>query len=184
MTGLKSVFLATRPALLRFLRARLRDEAAAEDLLQELWIKLESTPGAPVAQPESYLFRMANNLVLDLRRAEGRRNRRDEAWTDSQTGVDRERDERPSAEAVLLAREKLAAVNRALNALPERTAQAFRLCRINGVPQKQIAADMGISVSAVEKHLQRAYKAVLDTQRLFDADYAAPRRPANEKDEI
>ena len=181
MSGLKSTFLSSRPALLRFLRARLRDEAAAEDLLQELWIKLESTPSGPVVQPESYLFRMANNLVLDMRRAEGRRMRRDEAWTDLQSGDDRERDDRPSAETVLLARERLAAMNRTLDSLPERTSQAFRMCRISGLPQKQIAADLGISVSAVEKHLQRAYRAVLDAQRLFDADYGSVRRPANEK---
>ena len=183
MTGLKSTFLSTRPALLRFLRARLRDEAAAEDLLQELWIKLESTPGGPVAQPEAYLFRMANNLALDLRRGEGRRMRRDEAWTDLQTGGDGERDDRPSAETVLLARERLAAMDRTLDALPERTSRAFRMCRISGLPQKQIAADLGISVSAVEKHLQRAYRAVLDAQRLFDADSSAARRPGTEKSE-
>lgn len=180
--GLKSAFLSSRPALLRFLRARLRDQAAAEDLLQELWIKLESTPTGPVAQPESYLFRMANNLVLDMRRAESRRMRRDEAWTDSQSGVDRERDDRPSAETILLARERLAAMTLVLDALPERTARAFRMCRIQGLKQKEIAAHLGISVSAVEKHLQRAYAAVLTGQRQFDVESPPLRRPPHEKD--
>jgi RNA polymerase sigma-70 factor (ECF subfamily) len=48
-----------------------------------------------------------------------------------------------------------------LRALPERTAFIFRQYRVEGASQKAIADELGISLSAVEKHLQRAYKAVL-----------------------
>jgi DNA-directed RNA polymerase specialized sigma24 family protein len=63
-----------------------------------------------------------------------------------------------------------------LDNLPERTAFAFRAVRIEGTPQKEIAAQMGISLSAVEKHLQRAYHAVIDVQQKLDAENELPDR--------
>jgi len=175
--GIEAVFMANRPTLQRFMRARIGDPQDAEDLLQELWIKLRGLNDGPIADPLAYLYRMADNLVLDRRRAAARRARRDEDWTKTQAGSAPDIDDRPSPEHVLLARERLRAIERALDALPERTARSFRLFRLEGRPQKLIAADMGLSVSAVEKHLQRAYRAVLQAQSEFDAGIGAPRRP-------
>ncbi len=82
VSGIEAVFLANKDALLRFLRARGGGEEA-EDLLQEVWIKLSAMPGAPVADPLAYLYRMANNLMLDRRRTEHRRLRRERDWSDA-----------------------------------------------------------------------------------------------------
>lgn len=176
--GLEAVFIANRPMLLRFLRARLGDHHGAEDLLQDLWLKLHGLETGPIADPRAYLYRMADNLVLDRRRSAQRRAHREEAWSNAQSGVDSEIDDRPSAERTLLARERLNRIERALRELPERTAAAFRMFRIDGKPQKSIAAEFGITVSAVEKHLQKAYRAILTAQDMLrDADMGAPRRP-------
>jgi DNA-directed RNA polymerase specialized sigma24 family protein len=48
--------------------------------------------------------------------------------------------------------------------------------RIDGTPQKEIAATLGLSLSAVEKHLQRAYRAILDIQHTTSADSEARQR--------
>lgn len=175
--GLQAVFMASRPTLLRFMRARLGDHQEAEDLLQDLWLKLNGLETGPIADPLSYLFRMADNLVLDRRRSGQRRARRDEAWTEAQSGAAIDVDDRPSAEQTLLARERLRAVEHVLGELPERTAAAFRMYRIEGKPQKVIAAEFGITLSAVEKHLQKAYRAVLAAQALLDAESGETRRP-------
>lgn len=148
----------------------------AEDILQDLYVKLESVPAGPVAEPRAYLYRMAENLLLDRRRSAGRRSGREEAWATSRLGAMREADERPSAEQVLIARERLALVASALAELPERTRLVFRRFRIEGVPQREIAAELGISLSAVEKHLQRAYQVVVETQARLDADVPRPQR--------
>ena len=153
--GLKAVFLAERRMLLRLLGARLRDPELAEEVLQELWIKLEGMPSGPIADPAAYLYRMANNLAFDRRRSEARRSAREGVWRDSQDDI-----EQPDAERALIARERLAQLQAALGALPERTSLIFRRYRIDGVPRRDIAAEEGISVSAVEKHLQRAYRAI------------------------
>ncbi|WP_408988075.1 sigma factor-like helix-turn-helix DNA-binding protein [Sphingomonas sp. SUN019] len=48
--------------------------------------------------------------------------------------------------------------------------------RLEGKPQKEIAAALGISVSAVEKHVYKAYKSVVDAQARLEADKPLSRR--------
>jgi RNA polymerase sigma-70 factor (ECF subfamily) len=175
--GLQAVLLAQRPALLRYLRARRVAFDEAEDLLQDLYVKLAAQPPGPVAEPRAYLYRMAENLLLDRRRAAGRRARREEAWIGAHVSPG-EAEAGPDAEAVLIARERLALVAKALAALPERTAFVFRRFRLEGAAQRDIAAELGISLSAVEKHLQKAYRALVDVQTRLDAGADAPQRPS------
>ena len=176
--GLATVFMANRVALQRFLRARLRGQGDPEDVLQDLWVKLESLETGPVAEPLAYIYRMAENLVLDRRRSDIRRTNRETEWTKGQIdgSLGQAVDSQPGAERQLLARDHLRRVDAALDDLPERTAFAFRSVRIEGVQQKEIAASMGISLSAVEKHLQRAYRAVLEIQLRLDAEKPTPER--------
>lgn len=72
-TGLSAIFLNNRPALLRFLRARGAGDES-EDLLQDMWMKLEEKNLGPVTDPLPYLYRMANNLMLDRYRSATRRS--------------------------------------------------------------------------------------------------------------
>jgi len=158
-SGLSAIFLANRGPLLRFLRARGAVDDA-EDLLQELWLKVDRLEAeGPIADPRAYLFRMADNLMHDRVRANVRRTHREQAW--SEAGYDPAgHDETPSAERTLAARQRLRRVELALATLSERSQLIFRRFRIEGVSQARIAQEEGISVSAVEKHLQRAYRVV------------------------
>jgi RNA polymerase sigma-70 factor (ECF subfamily) len=162
--GLKTAFLENRAALFRYLCARKVPPDEAEDILQDLFVKLEGLKSGPVAEPRAYLHRMAENLLYDRRRTAGWRTSREQAWVASQLGVSREADGRPSAERQLIAREELRLISEALAALPDRTLQIFRLYRLDGLRQREIAVDLGISVSSVEKHLRRAYQAVVQAQ--------------------
>lgn len=157
--GLEAIYLAHRPELLRFLRARGAADAA-DDLLQELWMKASAAVIGPIHDPLSYLYRAAHNLMIDRIRAEASAAQRRRDWTDVTTGFT-EASEAPSAERMLLAREQLAEAQRTLAALGDRTEQIFRRFRVDGVAQKRIAAEEGISINTVEKHLQRAYRALL-----------------------
>src|ERR1044071_8393872 len=120
ISGLSAVFEANRHVLNRFLRARGASSDEAEDILQEVFLKLDKRPTGPIADPLAYLYRMADQ---------------------------------PSAEEQLIARERLNLVQQALARLPERTLFILRRFRLDEVGQGQIAAELGISVSAVEKHL-------------------------------
>jgi RNA polymerase sigma-70 factor (ECF subfamily) len=67
----------------------------------------------------------------------------------------------PSAERTLLARERLAQIESVLEELSARARTIFRRFRVDGASHKIIAAEQGISVSAVEKQLQRTYHAIM-----------------------
>ena len=174
--GLEAVFMANRPALARFFAAR-GAVGDADDLVQELWMKIDAAPTGPISEPKAYLFRMADNLILDRRRADMRRTHRDDAWTGATRGTVADISDAPSTEQSLIDREQLRIVDRAIDDLGERTATIFRSYRIDGVNQRDIAASVGISLSAVEKHLQKAYRALLDIRSRLDADSSTGRRP-------
>lgn len=166
--GLEATFLANRAALLRFLRARGAGDAA-EDLLQELWARASAGASGPIADPLAYLYRSANNLMLDMVRAETRSMRRDDQWAEA-VGWKGAAAPIPSAEQALIAREQLQAAEATLAGLGERTDAIFRRFRLDGVSQREIAEEQGISLSAVEKHLQKAYRALMALRRRFDAE--------------
>lgn len=157
-SGLEATFLAHRLALLRFLRAR-GAGADAEDVAQDVWLRLSATK-VPINDPVAYLYRMADNLMIDRKRSELRRSRREEAWEASAGATTIGVSDLPSAERSMLAREQLQTVDERLAALGDRTTTVFRRFRIDGISQIDIANELGISLSAVEKHLQKAYRAI------------------------
>jgi RNA polymerase sigma factor (sigma-70 family) len=165
-SGLQAIFIANRDKLLRFLMAQGAGEAA-EDLLQELWIRVSTRATAPVAQPLSYLYRAANNLMLDRYRSNQQAIRRDASWLEAQT-ADPAVSDAPSDERSLIAREQLLLAERTLDALGPRVATAFRRHRLEGVPQKIIARELNVSLSTVEADLRKAYRAMIELRRMLD----------------
>jgi RNA polymerase sigma factor (sigma-70 family) len=172
--GLKAYLLRERPALLRLLVARLGSREEAEDVVQELWLRLSTMSSTPIAQPGGYLFRMANNIATDRRRSAVAGARREQDWIETHGAVD---GIEPSVEAGMLASERLRQIDSVIGALPERTARIFRLYRYEEMPRRAVADLVGISVSAVEKHLQTAYRAI---HGLVAAD-GDEREPAKEQ---
>ena len=165
--GLEAVFLANRSRLLRFLQAHGAGDAA-EDLLQELWLKLSRASTGPVAQPLSYLYRAANNLMLDRHRSQRQAERREQQWVEASDAPGSGVVVSAEGESGLIAREQLQAVEAELAALGPRAATVLRRHRIDGLPQRDIASEMGVSLSTVESDLRRAYRALIDLQRRFD----------------
>lgn len=175
VAGLIGTFLETKPALHRFLILRGANAALAEDVLQEISVKLSEGKIGPVSEPRAYLYRMAANLLLLHRRGERRRVRRESDWTVLNLADDRGADRRPSAELNLIQKEQIAIISSVLDRLPERTRDIFLRFRVSKESQRSIAGDLGISLSAVEKHLTRAYHDIAMTKSLLDADRTLPR---------
>lgn len=164
-TALQRVMLGERGRLVRFLAARGAGDEA-EDMFHELWQKLGAQPDRPVGDPRAYLFRAAENLMRDMRRAAISRDRRQSDWHDLADTPQ----ERPAGERALIAREQLAAIDAALAALGPRVDRIFRRYRLDGAGQADIAAEWGISLSSVEKDLQKAYRAIAELKTRFDAE--------------
>ena len=76
--------------------------------------------------------------------------------------------EAPSAERTLIAEQYLQQVGQTLESLGERTSAIFRRHRIDGVAQREIAAEMGVSLSTVESDLRRAYSALAELKERID----------------
>lgn len=150
---------ALRPGLVRFLAKRTGCTAIAEDLVQDLWMRMSAA--RPVADelrsPVAYLFRAAANLATDHARAE---RRRAAANTEAMALVMDGLDAAPSPEQAVVDLQDYARVTVAIAALPPRTRQIFAMNRLDGVSYRRIAAELGISATAVEKHMKRALDAL------------------------
>ncbi len=160
---LLALYLARRSNLVRFLAARAGSIAAAEDLIQELYIKLAGRERIEdVGNPTALLYRMALNLMLDRARGETRAAVRDTAWRQAVRteigGVDIA--EEPPADEAAAAAQRMRALIAAVQDLPPQAGRAFRLHKLEGFSQAQTAQTMGLSVKAVEKHVAAALKAL------------------------
>jgi RNA polymerase sigma-70 factor (ECF subfamily) len=161
-SGLESLYGVHRADLRRFLIARTGDAAEADDVLQELWLKARQVPAGPIDNGKAYLYRMAQNLVVDRLREKQRRMARERRWNDQTTdfvaaGVE-PADRSQSAEDEILAREGAAILVSAISNLPEGARKAFELHKLEGLSHAEVARRLGISRSGVEKHMAVAMK--------------------------
>jgi RNA polymerase sigma factor (sigma-70 family) len=160
---LLSAYLERRVNLVRFLAARSGSISVAEDLAQELYLKLVGRDRGPdIGNPPAMLYKMALNLMLDRARGEARSAARDTAWRQiarTEVGGVDVADETPADEAVASA-QRLRQLVAAVQDLPPQAGRAFRLHKLEGLSHAETARAMGLSVKAVEKHVSAALKAL------------------------
>lgn len=152
-----------RPALIKFFSRRVADVVQAEDLTQEVFLKLvryRNVENLVVA--DAFIFKVALNVLRDQRRRKMVRH------TDAHIGLPDDSTEQGvealaaglieeiAPDRVLLGREALMNVLAALDELSETTRNIFILHRLEKIKQREIAALFNLSVSAVEKHIIRA----------------------------
>ena len=158
-SGLAQQYLGLRIELLRFLTARLGTPEDAEEILQELWLRIAAADTGPIANPRAYLYRAAQNLAIERIREQRRRQVRDHDWSETRrapiTGAE-PADPRAGADEMMIASQQLAQLASAIAALPEAAGRAFRMHKFDGLPHGEIAARLGISRSGVEKHIALA----------------------------
>lgn len=159
LSGLEAAFLENRERLLRFLAARGAGDAA-EDVLHEVWLKISAAQTGPISSPLSYLFRAADLLMIDRYRSTRQAEKRDKDWTELNGGVSPGVSDAPSPERAIIARQQAQMVAETLAALGERQSAVFRRHRVDGIPQRQVAEEFGVSLSTIESDLRAAYKAL------------------------
>lgn len=158
---LLSTFMQRRASLLRYFAARV-GEAEAEDLVQETWLRVASQPAVgEVRNPAAYLYRLCGNVMLDRLRQERSRAARDAEWrrvNRTLVANGEEVCEDVPADNALIARDRLRRIRAALDDLPAPVRQTFRLHKFEGLSHSEVAAELGVSRSLVEKHMMRALK--------------------------
>ena len=172
-TPLIQTYLEKRDTLLRLFTASLGRPELAEDILQELYLKVEKVgPDLRVDNPLGYLFRAANNIYLNRLRAQGSQVVRDEAWHDAHTemvGTEAIAAE-PSAEAALIHKQTLAGTLAALAELDDTTQAVVRLNRFEGLTQKEVAGRLGLSLATVERRLGAALRHLMQWRQATNDD--------------
>lgn len=160
-------FLEKRENLLLFLAARTRSMSVAEDLIQDLYLKISTIEAdAEVRAPAALLYRMAANVMVDHVRSTQRSSRRNAQWRlDNRQAVGGEDvvDE-PPADEVVMGKQRSRQLADAVADLPPQMGRAFRLHKLEGLSQAQTAQAMGVSVKMIEQHIQAAIRNL--TQRL------------------
>ncbi|MCG8608600.1 RNA polymerase sigma-70 factor [bacterium] len=149
----RALFDLYQQSIYNFIYLKLRDSAAAEDVVQEAFIRvwenrLELDENRSV---RTYLFTIANNLALNVIRHQ-RIVLKYQAEADKKPPVVDE------TYLELESRELQIALVKALMNLPEAPRQAFMMSRFEELKYKEIADRLGISVKTVENHIGKALK--------------------------
>jgi len=157
-----AAYLEQREDLARFCRARLGGASSdIDDVLQDIYLKVAALdPSIQPDNPRAFLFRLTSNLLMDRWRSGQRAVHRDSEWRrlNHEVGASEDLEGAPSAEAVVAGRERLACLVAALETLPSKTQTVFRLHKFEGVSYADVAAQLGISRSSVEKHMMDALR--------------------------
>lgn len=136
-----------------FFARRLGNRTEAEDLTQEVFVRLAAA-GARYDHADAFVFQIAANLLSDR----GRRLSVRSGYADMVKSAEEMRAAQPDSERILLAKDNLKHVVAALNELPQRTRDIFLLSRLERIPHAQLAAMYAISVSAIQQHIVKATK--------------------------
>jgi RNA polymerase sigma factor (sigma-70 family) len=158
LSPLASAYLERRDDMRRFFLARLGGRGDVEDLVQELYLKVQAVSEEPIENPPAYLYRLASNLMLDRLRQAKRSSARETEWRRTHHASVGALDvsDTPDAESAVIARQRLEKLSSALEALAPLTQKVFRLHKFEGLSHAQTAERLGISRSAVEKHVSLA----------------------------
>lgn len=148
---IEALFAAHRDRLLWFLRRRRQTADEAADIVQETFARLARVESIQaLTHPQAFLFQTALNVLRDDVRKTQVRSAQAPALAEL---YDREV---PTPERVLEGRQRLARFQQALDELTPRRREIFVLAKFEGQTHAQIARHLGISVSAVEKHIVQA----------------------------
>lgn len=161
--SLIDAYLRKRGDLVRFFTLRTGSPAAAEDLVQDLYVKIQDmAPPQDLRSPEAFLYRVGSNLMLDRAKQQRRQVARDHDWSREAGGDGPEPiAQEPPADDALAGRQRLARLMAGIERLPPQVAAAFRLHKFDGLSHAEVAARLGVSRSSVEKYIMTALRILL-----------------------
>jgi RNA polymerase sigma-70 factor (ECF subfamily) len=151
-----------RRPLLSFMYRMTHNQSVAEELAQEVFLRVyrSRTSYAAEAKFTTWLYRIATNLAVNhARDTKAERSATSLDEPDPQTGLTLDvADPGATAEQTLLRRERLTAIRREVEALPERQRLAVIMHKYQSMDYKQIAEVLKLSESATKSLLFRAYE--------------------------
>ncbi|WP_374831247.1 RNA polymerase sigma factor [Paenochrobactrum pullorum] len=149
---LQDLFRRHATDIARFLRQKGHDPETVKDITQDTFMRIhDKEKHKNISNIRSYLFRIADNLATDYFRAAKSRNR----YVTASETFDAA-DESPDQERVADYRQRLALLEKAVASLPPRQKQVFLMHKFDDLSHVEIAQELGITRSAVEKLIMKA----------------------------
>jgi RNA polymerase sigma-70 factor (ECF subfamily) len=162
-----------RRPLVSFMYRMARNTAAAEDLAQEVFLRVYRSRQTYEASAKftTWLYRIATNLAVNHAR-DTRKDRPEVTVSldepDEETGTTMDvADSTVSAEEAMVRRERMLAIRRRVDALPERQRLAVIMHKYQQMDYKQIADVLKLSESATKSLLFRAYQTLREQLKEF-----------------
>ncbi|WP_232313726.1 RNA polymerase sigma factor [Sphingobium sp. TCM1] len=162
LNSLEADFAPHVPALRNWLSGQLRNSSDIDDVVQDIWLRLcgRDEGQKPIDNVRSYMFQTARSVLADRhRRASVRLADRHQELTEFDHPV-----EEVTPERVLMGKQQVLTVSQRIAMLPERTRDIFLLNRFDQMSYRDIAQAMGLSVSAVEKHMMKALRFLMNDE--------------------
>jgi len=147
------VFKTHSKTVFNFIFYKFGNEEKAHDAVQEAFVKLwQNCAKVSPEKAKSYVYTVANNLYLNVIKAEKVRLKHADSLSNDRTNE--------SPEFLMEEKEYKEKLDNALNALPENQRTTFLLNRIDGKKYAEIAEMEGVSVKAIEKRMHLALKSL------------------------
>ena len=150
MGAFAEIYKRYAPGMRRFVAGLIKDRAKAEDIVQNIFMRLMTTRPAfeNAVAFKNWLFVCARNEVISTLRSK---------WESQVEKVELFPDKvsdgiQPETSRSLL--------NSILAKMPQKRSEVFRMSKLEGLPVEEIAARMGISERTVQKHLEIASKEI------------------------
>ena len=130
-----------------------RDHQTAEDIVHETYLKVRSVlQKTNIVNLKGFLYRVAKNQIIDdLRRSTLHSSKEQKLLLNEQINKEGKTPCQHSLHG-----EKKVLLKKAIADLPVRCRQVFVLHKLSGKSHKEVALQLGISVSTVEKHVMKA----------------------------
>ena len=152
------------PRLYAFSFKIINDGNLAKDLVQNVFIKIWESPATiNIDNPEAFLYQMVRNACLNyirhLKVVDNLKSKvKDQYLSEELYYIDLV----GNKPYILIERELEGRIIDVMNSLPEKCLAVFRLSRIDGLKNREIADQLGISLKAVEKHISKALQIYRD----------------------
>jgi RNA polymerase sigma-70 factor (ECF subfamily) len=160
-------------AIIHFLFRMVRNEAVAEEMAQEVFLRVYRSRESYRAEAKftTWLYRIATNLAVNHARDTKHERSAQTIYLDApdeETGSTPDvADDEPSVEQKLMRDERMAAIRLHVMALPERQRMAVLMHKYQGMDYRQIGDVLKLSESATKSLLFRAYQTLRDKLKDF-----------------
>lgn len=163
-TDISVAYSENKVSLGRFLRRFLDTREDVEDTLHESFLRAyQAERSVSLESPRSYLFRTAKNLALN--KIESRRVRQTDTVADFESVAVITEDVNDLEQRAIV-EERLELALQAIANLPTRVREVYVLRKVHGLKQRDVARQLGIAESTVEKHVA---KGLMLINKEFDA---------------